>query len=114
RLGRMQAQIKPVRPSAGCEGLLGYRYSAALIEQLERLNLNTAPLPRAGRVGLLLASADPTAQQLQKRLDEHGLPTELRLGKEASDWDRAALYTEAALLADGRRAVVDLLGGAAG
>ncbi len=73
-------------PGAAFEDLLGYRYSAALIEQLRGLSLDGAP-PRAGRVS--------------------------RLNKNVAGWDDVDAYAEPVLLADARRAVLDLLGGSA-
>jgi pimeloyl-ACP methyl ester carboxylesterase len=111
----MQTQIAEARhnpPAPDFADLLGYRYSAALVEQLKQLNLNAAPLPKANRVCLLLAAPDPAALQLQKRLDEHSIATEVRFTKETAGWDQAADFAEQVLLPGARRAVVELLGGA--
>jgi len=118
RLRQMQTQQRqswPQAPScspgARFEDLLGYRYSACLLEQLAQLNLNAA-LPRTRRVSLLLSSADQAAQQLREHLNKHNRATEMRLTKEAPGWDASAAYGEPVLLPDARKSVLALLGGA--
>ena len=93
QLRRMQTRRRqtwtaapPCTPDAAFEDLLGYRYSAALIEQLGRLKLD-APT-RVSRVNTLA-------------------------GKDAAAWEDVNAYAEPILLANARRTIVDLLGGPA-
>jgi hypothetical protein len=74
-----------VVPGAPFEDLLGHRYSASLITELEKLSLADAPLPRARRVSQV----------------------------HSGNWNNVDAYAEPVVMADARRAVVALLGGPA-
>jgi hypothetical protein len=110
-LRKVRQAAPRVTPGADFEDHLGYRHSAALVEQLAGLGLSATPLPRADRVQFFLSAPDPSAQRLREQLEGESCPTDLWLGKTPAGWDNVVAYSEPVLLAELRRAVVDALKG---
>jgi hypothetical protein len=98
-------------PGAAHEELLGYRYTAALIQQVGMLKLGQEALPRAERVSLVLSADDPRCRQFQVRLVESRLHGNLRLVPDLGSWEAVDvdLFTEPRLLPGMRGALTDLL-----
>ena len=117
---RMQGRLKTDWPSAptctpgaAFEDLLGYHYPAQLIEQLNALNLSVEALPKVERLSLVLTTDELAAHDFSELREKSGFPTQLRVSKEAVDWDQAASFAEPVLMAEARRIIVDLLGATA-
>jgi uncharacterized protein len=90
------------RPGAEHEDLLGYRYPAALIEQVGGLRLDAARAPQACQVHWVLSADDARCRQFLG---------ELHLVSETGSWDAVEddLYAEPFLMPNMRRAIPDLL-----
>jgi esterase/lipase len=109
RLRELQKQLRRTwpyapqsQPGAENEELLGYRYTAALIEQVGALQLDAGAVPQASHVHWLLSSDDPRCRQF---------PGELRVVEETGSWEAVEddLYAEPFLMPNMRRAIPDLL-----
>jgi pimeloyl-ACP methyl ester carboxylesterase len=93
-------------PGAAHEELLGYRYTAALIEQVGGLRLDAAVAPQANQVHWILSAVDARCRQF---------PGEVHVVSETGSWDAVEddLYAEPHLMPNMRRAIRDLLRGRA-
>ena len=90
------------QPAAEHEELLGYRYTAALIDQIGRLQLDAGAIPQASHVHWLLPSDDPRCRDF---------PGAVRIVEETGSWEAVEddLYAEPYLMPNKRRAIPDLL-----
>jgi pimeloyl-ACP methyl ester carboxylesterase len=98
-------------PGAAHEELLGFRYTARLIEQIRSHNLRQTDLPQAQRVSLVVSSDGPECRHMEQRLQAAGLMGAWRVVQDGGSWEEVGddLYAEPLLQPNLRRAVVDLL-----
>jgi uncharacterized protein len=98
-------------PGAAHEELLGYRYTAPLIQQIASVEIANNRLPRAERVSMVLSADDATCQQYRGRLAQNHLHGDMRLVSELGSWDAVDVeqFVEPRLFPGMRRALAELL-----
>jgi alpha-beta hydrolase superfamily lysophospholipase len=107
RRTKLWPHAAPVRPGAGDEELLGFRYGAALVRDLAALDLLTGPPPRAKHVRLIASAERPEYRALHKRFLAGGQEVALSVYDDAGDWDVIELFGESVLPGPLQRALVD-------
>jgi pimeloyl-ACP methyl ester carboxylesterase len=102
KLRRTWPYAPQCQPGAEYEDLLGYRYPAALIEQVGGLRLDAAAAPPANQVHWVLSTGDARYRQF---------PGDVQVVSETGSWDVVEddLYAEPILMPNIRRAIPDLL-----
>lgn len=75
------------------EDLLGFRYRAELLREIEALDLLSAPLPLADRVCVVASADRPEYAALVARLAGGGLKVDYTVAGDAGDWGDAERST---------------------
>ncbi len=119
RLRAMQTQLRntwrdapPATPGAAHEELLGYRYPAALIEQISGLGIGAEGKVGAEHVSLVVSDDQAGYRSLRDGLELMNNVGAMKVCADAGSWDAVEedLYAEPLLMPNTRRAIVELLG----
>jgi alpha/beta superfamily hydrolase len=97
---QIYAEASPCTPGAPFEDLLGYRYSHALILELEALFLDQLAKTKARRVDFVISEI-PSSLLLEK--------ANIFQVEESATWEVCSAFTEPILLPSARRKIMDIL-----